>query len=197
MGEQLDCLSCITQLIENWFLYPSLFSLSEQNFDKRSQLSTKRQFLQHDTVRALAMSGAPGLRGIAHGQKGSELSHWEIISFPLLQVTQSSSWPWLHGVRWEQFACSNGFRPGGLEQLTCTCTDTGLSITPGNGIEQSKEELCLAPWCYQQRLLGLVQPSTCDTGGKGDTCNHTERARGLEWAAQTCKETMLPFLKET
>lgn len=123
MGEQLDCLSCITQLIENWFLYPFLFSLSGHNLDKRSQLSTKRQFLQHDTVRALAMSGAPGLRGIAHNkQKVSELSHWEIISFsfPLLQVTQSS--------RWQEFAC-NGFRPGDLEQLMCTCTDTGLSIT--------------------------------------------------------------------
>lgn len=198
MGEQLDCLSCITELIENWFLYPFLFSLSGRNLDKRSQLSTKRQFLQHDTVRALAMSGAPGLRGVAHNeQKRTELSHWEIISFPLLQVTQSSSWPWLHGVRWEQFACSNGFRPGDLEQLTCTCTDTGLSIAPGNDTEQSKEELSLAPWCYQQRLLGLVQLTACDTRGKGDTCNHKEGAGGLEWAALACKETMLLFLKET
>lgn len=72
MDEQLDCLSCVTQLIENCFLFPFLFSLNEYNLDKRSQLSTKRQFLQHDTVRALAMSEAPGLRGIAHNeQKGS------------------------------------------------------------------------------------------------------------------------------
>lgn len=72
MGEQLDCLSCITQLIENGFLFPFLFCLSGRNLDKRSQVSTKRQFLQHDTVRALATSEVPGLRGIGHNeQKGS------------------------------------------------------------------------------------------------------------------------------
>lgn len=72
MGEQLDCLSCVTRLIENCFLFPFLFSLSGCNLDKRSQLSTKRQFLQHSTVRVLAASEAAGLRGMAHNeQKGS------------------------------------------------------------------------------------------------------------------------------
>lgn len=76
------------------------------------------------------------------------------------------------------------------------CLDTGLSITPDNGTEQSKDELDLALRCYQQRLLGLVQP-TCGTGGKGDACGHTEGTGDLEWAVQACKETTLPFLRET
>lgn len=87
--------------------------------------------------------------------------------FPLLQVTQSSSWPWLRGVRWEEFACSSGFRPGSLEQLTCACTDTGLNITPGTDTEQSQEELGLALWCSQQRLLGWFSPLSVAQEGKG------------------------------
>lgn len=117
-------------------------------------------------------------------------------SFPLLQVTPSSSWPWLHSVRWEQFACSNGFRPGGLEQLRCAWTGTCLSITPGND------------WA-KQRGAGsgtMVQPARAALARSAHCLWHRRERRhlqprrgagGLEWAAQACKETMLPFLRET
>lgn len=44
---------------------------------------------------------------------------------------------------------------------------------------------------------GWFSPTACGTAGTGDTCNHAEGAGGLGWAAQACKEAMLPFLKDT
>jgi len=70
------CQACLSKLHysahRKLFSVPFPFQPQRMQLRQRSQLSGKRHFLQHSTVRASATSEAPGLRGLAcNEQKAS------------------------------------------------------------------------------------------------------------------------------
>lgn len=146
------------------------------------------------------MSVAPGLRGVACNEQKrvSKCYHltgkWFSLPFTLLQVTKSGSWPWLCSVRWQQFAHSHTFGLVSLGQPACAHTDTGSSISPGNGIG-NKKELRLAPWCWlPAKVAGAGWPPACSLQAKGkETSATTQRGQEAGWVAEARKETTLPF----